>query len=158
MERIKNSSSDWPGIWWAMTQMWCSEVTPQLNNWQVSLDHFFMRKATGIRDDLLCTSRGDLCSIATKADSRISGEKLQVFHPASDSEIKELILNPPNKWHDLDRLPTWLLRRCIDTLLQPITAIINKSLSEGLMPSNLKWAAVTQLPKKARMDEKDMSS
>ena len=98
---------------------------------------FFMRKITAIRDDLICASTGDLCSIAMKADNIFSGGKLEVFHPASDSEIKGLIFNSPNKSCDLDPLPTWLLKKCIDPLQQPITAIINRSLG---------------------MDEEDMSS
>jgi len=117
-----------------------------------------MRKITAIRDDLLCSSTGDLCSIAMKADNIFSGEKLQVFHPASDREIKELIFNSPNKSCDFDPLPTWLLKKCIDPLLQPVTAIVNRSLAEGVMPSSLKCAAVTPLLKKAGMDEEDMSS
>ena len=58
---------------------------------------FFMRKITAIRDVLLCSSMDDLSSIAMEADNRFSGEKLQVFHPASDREIKGLILIPLDK-------------------------------------------------------------
>ena len=81
-----------------------------------------------------------------------------MFHPASDSEMKELTFNSPNKSCDLDPLPTALLKKSIDSLLQPVTAIINRSLAEGVMPSSLKCAPVTALLKKAGMDEEDMSS
>ena len=97
---------------------------------------------------------GDLSSIALKTHSRLSGEKRQVFHPASDTEIKELIFNSPNKPCDLDPLPTWLQKNCI----QPTTAIINRSLAERLMPPSLPYAAVIPLLKKNGMDEEDMSS
>ena len=97
-----------------------------------------------------CTSTGDLCNIAVKAHSRFSGVKLQIFHPASVSKVKKIIFNSPNKSCDLDQLLTWLLK-CVDPLLQPITAIINRSVA-GMMPSNLKCAAVTLLFKKAGMD------
>ena len=40
---------------------------------------------------------------------------------------------------------TWLLKKYIDLLFQPITAIINRSLAEGLMPSSIKYATLTPL-------------
>ena len=70
---------------------------------------FFMKKITAILDDLLCSSTADLCSIAMKADNIFSVEKLQEFHPASDSEIKEVIFNSPNRSYEFDPLPYWLL-------------------------------------------------
>ena len=54
-------------------------------------------------------------------------------------------------------LPTWCLKKCTDPLLQLITAIINRSLTEGVMQFSLKCAAVTPLLREARVDE-DMSS
>ena len=58
-----------------------------------TLSTLSMREITDTRDDLLCSSTGDLCSTAMKADSRFSGEKLHVFHPAPESEIKELFFS-----------------------------------------------------------------
>ena len=69
-----------------------------------------------------------------KGDNIFSGQKLQVFHPASESEIKELIFNSANMSWDFDPMPTWLLKKCLDPLLQPVTAIENRSLAEGVMP------------------------
>ena len=83
-----------------------------------------------------------------KADSRFIGAKLQLFLPAPDSEIKELNFNSPNESYELDPLPTWLLRQCIQQLLQPITAILIGSLAEAMMPSGTKCSAVTLLLKR----------
>ena len=57
----------------------------------------------------------------------------------------------------MDPEPTWLLEKCIDPLLQPTTAIVNRSLA-GVMPSSLKCAEVTVFLKKAGKDEEDMCS
>ena len=62
-----------------------------MRNSQISLAFFVMRKITPIPDDLLRTSTGVLCSTAMQLDSRFSVEKLQIFHPASTSEVKEFI-------------------------------------------------------------------
>ena len=85
---------------------------------------------------------GDLCRITMKVD-RFSGEKLRVFHPTSESEKKELIFNFPNKSCHLDPLPTWLLKKCIYPLLQPITAIINRSLAGEVMPFGTEHQALS---------------
>ena len=59
---------------------------------------------------------------------------------------------------DLDPLPTLFLKKCIDERLQPITAILNRSLAEGIMPSSLKCAEVIPVLEKTGMDEEAMSS
>ena len=68
-----------------------------------------------------------------------------IGNTVSDSEIKELIFNSPSKSCDLDRLLIWLLKKCIDPILHFITAIVKRSLSEGVIPSSLKCAALTPL-------------
>ena len=61
-----------------------------------------------------------------------------MLNPATISEVKERTISFPNNSYDLDPLPTWLMKKCIATLLQPVTAIINRSLAEGAMPCSLK--------------------
>ena len=47
---------------------------------------------------------------------------------------------------DLDPFPTRLLKHCIDDLIVPITAIINLSMREGVVPPDFKQALVTWDP------------
>ena len=59
------------------------------------------------------------------------------LNPGSCEEVREVILSSSNKTCDLDPIPTWLLKKCIDQLLPIITAIINSSISPGCFPVEL---------------------
>ena len=49
---------------------------------------------------------------------------------------------------NLDPIPTTLLKSCIDSLIVPITNIVNKSLEEVVFPSDFKTVHVITLLKK----------
>ena len=83
---------------------------------------------------------------------------LAAFHPASQDEIKKLVLKSPSKSCSLDPIPTWLLKACLGELLPTLTAIVNKSMSEGIFPSVLKKAVVTPLLKKPSLDQEEMKN
>ena len=51
-----------------------------------------------------------------------------------------------------------LLKYCLDTLLKPITDIINASLCSGLFPDNFKHAHVNPLLKKTSLPKEDLNS
>jgi len=69
---------------------------------------------------------------------------LEIFCPASEVENKEIITNSPNKSCDLDLLPTWLIKQCVDQDLPQITAIINRSISDSAMLLCLKRVTAVQ--------------
>ena len=59
-----------------------------------------------------------------------------------------------NKSCDLDPLPTWLLKKCIDKLLMT-TAVINKSVTESVMlPRNGRYEKLSTYTKPAFYREK----
>ena len=64
----------------------------------------------------------------------------------------------PNKQCELDPLPVWLLKKCLDLLAPYVTLLVNKSLSEGVMPSCMKQAIVTPILKKRNADHTDLSN
>jgi len=45
-------------------------------------------------------------------------------------------------------MPTWLVKDCLDVLINPIINIINKSLSLGVFPRSMKAALVKPLIKR----------
>ena len=61
---------------------------------------------------------------------------LKVFEKATASEVRKVIMNSPNKSCEIDSIPTWLLKECIDELLPLITTLINRSLSTGKFPEH----------------------
>ena len=84
----------------------------------------------------------------TGAPNRPDTPVLDVLRPATEAEIRRLIMAAPNKSCELDKLPTPLVKTCIDILLTPVTSLINKSLEEGSVPPVFKNVCVSPLLKK----------
>ena len=57
---------------------------------------------------------------------------LEKFVDVDEEEVRKIIANLPDKTSPLDPFPTWLLKRCVDTLLPVITSIINNSFRSHL--------------------------
>ena len=95
--------------------------------------NYFMRKATIIRNKIISDTPNSTGDIYMDADIMFNGNMLEMFRPTSEVEVKEIIIKSPNKSCDLDPLPTWLLKKCVDQLLPLITAIINRSMAESVM-------------------------
>ena len=83
---------------------------------------------------------------------------LSSFSPATTEEVKIAILSSSNATCALDSIPTHLLKSCIDVLIQPITTLINLSLSESSFPDDFKKAIVTPLHKKHSLPHEELSS
>ena len=71
----------------------------------------------------------------------------QITHTTT-SEVRSIIIKSSNASCDLDPFPTRLLIHYIDDLIVPITAIINLSMREGVVPPDFKQALLTPLIKK----------
>src|SRR5277367_1232294 len=67
-------------------------------------------------------------------------------------------LSLSNATYELDSILTSLLKSCIDILAEPITTLINLSLSEGAFPTIFKTAVVKPLLKKHSLPRDDLSS
>ena len=60
----------------------------------------------------------------------------------SENEVRTVILDLKNSAAGWDNFPTFVAKKCIDGYLTPLTKIINKSISQGIFPSELKLARV----------------
>ena len=83
---------------------------------------------------------------------------LSHFSPATADEVKSAILSSSDATCSLDIIPTRLLKSCLDSLVIPITTIINLSLSEGSFPTVLKSAIITPTLKKHNLPPDDLAS
>ena len=77
---------------------------------------------------------------------------LEVLEPATDEEVRKLLMSAPTKSCSSDPIPTGLLKLCVEELLPVITRIVNLSMSTCTMPENLKEAIIIPLLKKASLD------
>ena len=85
-------------------------------------------------------------------------ETLSVFKPASVSEVKVIVKSMANKCCDLDPIPTWLAKECLDELAPYVTSLVNNSLDSGKVPSAFKQALVRPLLKKPNLDKDEYKS
>ena len=113
---------------------------------------FFVDKIAKIRQNLTSLeSETDEQGIANINNPEIKSA-LASLQPASEEEVRKIIMQSPSKTCDLDPIPTWLVKDCIDELLPVITQVVNISLSTSEMSAELKLALVGPLLKKASMD------
>ena len=77
---------------------------------------------------------------------------MREFKPVSEDELRKIVSKLPNKTSPLDPIPTWLLKKCIDTLLPVISSIITNSLRVGSFPVVLREAVITPLIKKPNLN------
>ena len=79
--------------------------------------------------------------------------ELRSFTPATEEEVKKVILSSKSTTCSQDPLPTPLLKNCLDALVPAITRIINLSLEHADMPYELKKALILPLLKKVCLDK-----
>ncbi len=113
---------------------------------------FFSDKIMIIREKLNAENNQRTNHTPHEHEENHSFPSLNNFAEASEEEIRKLIIESASKSCDLDPIPTWLLKDCIDSLLPVITKIINLSLSSSTVPDNFKEALLSPLIKKALMD------
>ena len=57
-----------------------------------------------------------------------------------------------------DPVPTNIIKQCLNVFVPIITKMINLSLSEGTVPSNMKRALVTPILKKSTLDREALGN
>ena len=107
---------------------------------------YFSEKINKIRKKL------DLNTGSTSHEhSQQVNQPLSDFKKVTKDEVKKIIQNM-SKSCELDPLPMWLAKECIDEILPIITEIINRSLSLGEVPVQLKHAIIKPLLKKLNLE------
>ena len=125
------------------------------------LANFFETKVSRIRFGLdTAADDAGLPPIQPHTPSAVADPSIRLadFRQLNTDDVRELISSSPNKSCCLDPIPTVLLKRFIDFLVSPITAILNLSLSSGTFPSALKHASISPLLKKPNLDPDDPNS
>jgi hypothetical protein len=114
-----------------------------------SLNDYFLEKTEKIRIGL---DMEDKDRTIFREESAFLGNDLEDFTEMTQEEVKKLVFKSSNKFSELDPMPTWMLRDCIDEILPALTKIVNLSLKLGEMPKELKLAIIKPLLKKLGLD------
>lgn len=105
---------------------------------------YFSKKIRDLRNIL------DENDISLDFDNHCFNSKhLQQFKLLRQIEVSDVIMKTSPKTCELDPIPTNIVKQCIDTLLDPLTEIINKSLLSGRVPTDCKMAIVKPKLKKS---------
>ena len=105
-----------------------------------SFSKFFTDKITRIRSNFVKKDHGRDFPEPPHVENT-----MDQFTHTTTSEVRSIILTSTNASCDLDPFPTRLLKHYIDDLIVPITAIINLSMREVVVPPGFKQALVTPL-------------
>lgn len=77
---------------------------------------------------------------------------LSDLRPATEDEVRKLLMTSPSKSCELDPFPTWLLKLCAEPAVPILTQLINASIAEGYVDTTLKTAHVRPLLKNPSLD------
>ena len=113
---------------------------------------YFRDKVSTIREDIDVTPHRQPCF------EIFSGTYFNEFVPVTQEDVRSIILSAPHKTCSLDPIPTPLLIRHLDSLIEFITSIINESLQSGVVPSVFKHALVTPLLKKSNLSPEELKN
>ena len=106
---------------------------------------FFLNKIIKIRDNFIDIPPVDL-------DVRESIPELKRLAPVTENTTRLLVSSMKTKSCELDVIPTHVLKQIIDTVIPPLTHIINLSLISGSFADEWKRALVKPLLKKKGLD------
>jgi hypothetical protein len=79
-------------------------------------------------------------------------DELVEFTPVTENELRKVISKSQSKSCELDVLPTWLLKECLDELVPSLTKLINYSLDRSYVPKSFKSSLIRPLIKKPDLD------
>ena len=114
---------------------------------------FFINKISIIRPSF---PSGSCSNVLSTPNTR---EVLHNLSYVTDAEERRLVLSGPCKSSDLDPLPTFLVKDCIDVLDTPIVSIDNLSLSEGCFPDTFQVCpSLPFVEKKPTLNRDDMNN
>jgi len=128
---------------------------PAHNSIQELADRFskyFISKIETIRQVLDTNSQKNTNHILLGDITMLPTDSLNSFSPATEDEIRKLIIKSSDATCSLDPMPTRLVKAHIDILLPTITKIVNESFSSGLFPTDMKKALVKPVLKKPSLD------
>uniref|UniRef100_A0A803U0W5 Reverse transcriptase domain-containing protein n=1 Tax=Anolis carolinensis TaxID=28377 RepID=A0A803U0W5_ANOCA len=114
-----------------------------------ALQKFFTYKITVLRQELPPTV-DTLNELETLWP--LSGPIFDRFTPLDKEDVARILAVAKPTTCSLDPCPSWLVKSCLEGLLDPLSNIINGSLEQGVFPDNLKEARVRPLLKKPSLD------
>jgi len=116
------------------------------------------RDVTGATDHSASFFRADTAAAPPPVITNTTLSSLPSFHPASEAEVRRIIMSSPVKLCSLAPWPTFLIHEYVDLVTPCVTHLVKISLNSSQLPDNQKHATVSTLLKKSGLDMSDMSN
>ena len=115
-----------------------------------NFNKFFVEKIDKIMCDIDKTIKTENLTNLVDYEAECDSTCLEFsnFKSIMKEEVGKLIIKSKTTSCNLDPIPTDLVKKCMDVLLNPISDIVNSSLQEGSFPDSWKCAVATPLIKK----------
>ena len=120
---------------------------------------FFSNKVEKIRTSV--SKEKDCAMTSGNAVNTLNSDgqsTLEVFEEVSIEQLKRLVKGMADKSCDLDTIPTWLVKECIDDLAPHLQRIVNLSLQCAQVPVTLQQALVFPTIKNAHGDRDSLNN
>ena len=133
-----------------------SKVLPDHENISTLVNDFnlfFTNKVNQIRSNIGMPDEANDQAL----DIPHNATNLSIFSEVKEADISHIMMHSPAKSCSLDPIPTHVLLKC-ESIVSPLTKLINLSLSTGVVPNSFKHALVTPLIKNAKLESNLMSS
>jgi hypothetical protein len=154
-DRVKESADDQKALFGLVKDLLHKNATPSWPKHDSVVElaerfsNFFMDKIEKIRASLTDTPSSHEHHVDRLATDV---PKLTAFDLATEEEVRKIIMDSKSNSCLLDPIPTSLLKDNLDAVLPIITAMVNMSMEQGLVPPNMKLALVIPLLKKILLD------
>ena len=126
-------------------------ASPSAKELAQDFSDFFINKIDLIRSKIRSETKNGTTGNGTEEQVSEAVEFLE-FTPVTKVEIRKLILKSQSKSCELDPIPTWLLKECLEEILPSLTKMINHSLEFSYVPKSFKSSLIRPLIKKSDLD------
>ena len=114
-----------------------NETVSNSNDIAESFNHLFVSIGSHLAENISCETNP-----LTYVNN---SERSIVILDVTCEEIKGVIHSLNNTSSGWDEIPTFLVKKCVDSFIEPLTYLVNFSISEGIFPSELKLAIVVPI-------------
>jgi hypothetical protein len=114
---------------------------------------FFINTIECTKDNITPNTDFEICTVNLEADVDTTMVLLlEEFTSVTEEEVERIIEHSANKSCELDPIPTWLLKLCLQERLPIIPSIINLSVKTASVPPAFKSAHIRPVLKKANLE------
>ena len=149
-EKVKDCGNDFKKLYTLVNNLTCSNIVTSFPDSES--DEMLANQFADYSMERIRAIRTRLEEHPIYNPQNTTKEFMSKFEWVTESEVARCIRNMASKPCELDAIPTTTLKQVLDTVIVPITRIVNASLENGIFASKWRTAIVHPIFKKAGLD------